>query len=464
MATPTTPPATPSRAAVDPVTGDFRPGLGLTTKLLLNGLVTVLCAVMVAGTTIWSSMAFSHSLTDVTSAADALSQAAARGEDLTSLTQAMHVAGDEALAAVVRTRWNVVIAVLVACVLIMTPMGMIIVGVRRAIREINESLAALAEGDLTHAPVVTSRDEMGHMAHSLRITLDALAETLRQVSASAARVDEAAGSVDTMSAEVSKAAKDTAGHLERADVACGVALESGRHAAEVVEQMTDSRGRIAQAAGSSTAITDQAVDEVTTTVTTIEQLGASSATIGQVIDTISAISEQTNLLALNATIESARAGEAGKGFAVVAGEVKNLAAQTGEATEDVAQRIGQIQSDTEAAVQAIRSIATTAGNIRASQDEITTVVDEQGRVSERLAELLEEALRSTQASAGLVDETSSIAAHFGTNATRMQESSGDLRTEATPLTDLVGRFRVRGPRPGRHAGPGRPSAADGVAG
>ena len=57
--------------------------------------------------------------------------------------------------------------------------------------------------------------------------------------------------------------------------------------------------------------------------------------VGAVADQIQAIAKQTNLLALNATIEAARAGEAGKGFAVVAGEVKQLAGQTSNATQEV---------------------------------------------------------------------------------------------------------------------------------
>ncbi len=67
--------------------------------------------------------------------------------------------------------------------------------------------------------------------------------------------------------------------------------------------------------------------------------------IGVTLNIIGEISSSTNLLALNASIEAARAGEAGKGFAVVATQVGNLANNTKESLEQVANVIENVQQN-----------------------------------------------------------------------------------------------------------------------
>jgi len=116
-------------------------------------------------------------------------------------------------------------------------------------------------------------------------------------------------------------------------------------------------------------------------------LGRSSAEIDKVVRVITGIAEQTNLLALNATIEAARAGEAGKGFAVVANEVKELARETAQATEEVSSRVAAIQGDVQNVVGALASIRDIVERINETQHLIGGVLTEQAAVTRSIVEL-----------------------------------------------------------------------------
>jgi methyl-accepting chemotaxis protein len=91
------------------------------------------------------------------------------------------------------------------------------------------------------------------------------------------------------------------------------------------------------------------------------------ADIGKVVKLIRGVADQTDLLALNATIAAARAGEAGCGFAVVAGEVKELAAETARATQDVDAKVTAIQEQVERVVDARAQISGVVGRINETQ-------------------------------------------------------------------------------------------------
>ena len=86
----------------------------------------------------------------------------------------------------------------------------------------------------------------------------------------------------------------------------------------------------------------------------VEDVDKDSKDISSIVDTITEIANQTNLLALNASIEAARAGESGKGFTVVAEEVKKLAEQTSQFTNEIRDKVNSIQARSNSAVSSMQ--------------------------------------------------------------------------------------------------------------
>lgn len=148
---------------------------------------------------------------------------------------------------------------------------------------------------------------------------------------------------------------------------------------------------ISSNANDAARVASEATEAARATTDTVEKLGRSSKEIDEVVRTITGIAEQTNLLALNATIEAARAGESGKGFAVVAGEVKDLAAETAKATDEITSKIAKIQEDTEGAVAAMHRISEIISQINDFQTTIAAAVEEQTATTNEMSRSVAEA-------------------------------------------------------------------------
>ncbi|GAA0450058.1 hypothetical protein Ade02nite_59160 [Paractinoplanes deccanensis] len=353
------------------------------------------------------------------------------------------VAGESFDATVDRTRTEVLIAfaasVVLAAALALIAAQMIV----RPLRKVSGVLDAMAEGDLTRDADVDQRDEVGHMAESLRRATTSVRTAMGDLSAQAKALDEAAASLAVTSSESSASSQEGARQAAAVAASAEVMSSNIQTVAAGAEEMGASIREISQSATQAAQVATQAVDITAATSAAMARLGDSSAEIGTVVKAITAIAEQTNLLALNATIEAARAGESGKGFAVVAAEVKDLAQETAKATEDISRRVAAIQADTTGAITAIEQISETIAQINDFQTTIASAVEEQTVTTNEMSRSVAEAASAGGEVAGTIGDVATSVRATTAGVDEAHQAAGRLTRMSAELQELVSRFTIR---------------------
>ncbi len=337
-----------------------------------------------------------------------------------------------------------------------------LVGIGRPIGIIAELVRRLAAGDLgAEIPYRSREDEIGAIANAVQIFKESALEKERltgvakQEAEKQARrraslealigvferkariiLDSFAAAALAMSSTAEGLSATAAETSERGTSVAAASEEASanvRSVAAAARQLGASIDEISRQAGQSSRIAEQAKVAAQCVTTDVETLSDSACAIGNVVSLIADIAGQTNLLALNATIEAARAGESGKGFAVVASEVKGLAAQTAQATEQIAVQIGNVQSATANAVASIRLINTTIEQVNDIANAITAALQQQSTATQEIDQNVDQAAFAAQEVSTNINGVAEAVDRTEQSASAVLDAAGNLKAELLSL-------------------------------
>ncbi|AWN38511.1 methyl-accepting chemotaxis protein [Methylobacterium radiodurans] len=344
--------------------------------------------------------------------------------------------------------------------------------VTRPVLGLAEAMARVARGEHTAIPGRDRGDEIGSMARALEVVRDAAAG---KAELEAQARDQARSQIDhgqrleagidafreAVQGSLAGLARDTDTMQATARTLSGIAARSATEAsaatassistahnvtavAGATEELSSSIQEIARQVEGATGVVRRGAAMGERSAEQVDHLSQSAARIGAVVATVQAIASQTNLLALNATIEAARAGEAGRGFAVVAAEVKELANQTAQATEEIVGYVAEIQASTRAAVEGIHALTGVMREIDGVTVAVAGSIDQQDSAAREIASSIGSAASGTDTLARAMrlatqaaDETQGAAGSMLTVSDSLGQQSRAIEQQVRAFLDAL---------------------------
>lgn len=231
-------------------------------------------------------------------------------------------------------------------------------GIISPLKSVSNAANRIASGDLTGDIDDDDRtDEIGLMMQTmqkmninLREQTRGIFEGINVLASSTSQVSATAKQLAASAQETLTSVSETTVTMEEVKQTSRIASQKATMVSEVSNnavQISDS-GR--KSAEEFFAIMGKIREQMDFIANSIVKLSEQSQAIGLIIAAVNDLANQSNLLAVNASIEASKAGEHGKGFTVVAQEVRSLAEQSRDATNQVRLILNDIQKSISGAV------------------------------------------------------------------------------------------------------------------
>lgn len=298
------------------------------------------------------------------------------------------------------------------------------------LNDIRLALQALSNGDLTYRMQTGDDGIFAEIRDAVNATSQSIAESIGQIEESSRLINES-------TTEVADAASALAQRTERSAATLEETAEAIQALSAHVANSADLAGNANKRAAEIQKMAEEGKEIVNATVTAIHEIHTSAAAISKTITLIDDITFQTNLLALNAGVEAARAGEAGRGFAVVASEVRDLAAKSSDAAQEISALINASQQQVK---NGVAMVDQTGKALNSIADGVTSIAGQIGEISNSTTQQSNSISEINLATKQLDQTTQENAAMFEqTTATSMA-----LKHEAQILARIVAAFRTEG--------------------
>ena len=334
--------------------------------------------------------------------------------------------------------------------------GMLFWSINDALRRIIGYLERLTNGDLTQPIVAKRNNEISTIIRSIsslqttmRDIICQLTQTSEQVALESRQLHVNAGKIASGAEEVASQTNNVAVASEEMSATSGDIAQNCLSAAENSNRASETARDGAEVVKKNICGMERIASRVRDAARTVEELGARSDQIGQIIGTIEDIADQTNLLALNAAIEAARAGEQGRGFAVVADEVRALAERTTRATREIGAMIKAIQNETKGAVAAMDEGVSevergTESSVKSGEalEMIMAQINDVSMQVNQIATAAEEQSATTSEISTNISQITNVVQSTVRTANETAAASSQLSKEAEYLQQLVGNFKL----------------------
>lgn len=328
--------------------------------------------------------------------------------------------------------------------------------IRRPLLEAESLVQAVIRGDLSQRieleggiEVRRLGDALTEMIKTIRGQADQILEGLNILSESTSQIASTGTQLAMSTSKASAAVSQTSSTVEEVKQAARLAGEKAKHVAESARKTVKTAASGTQATEDTIERMNLIKDQMESIAETVVKLSEQSQAIEEIVGAVQDLADQSNLLAVNASIEAARAGDQGKGFSVVAHEIKSLADQSREATE----QIRVILDDTRKWVSAVVMATEQGGKA------VDAGVEQSVLAGEAIRALAESVTASSQAAsvidaqseqqvtgvdqvAGAIGNIDSVMRQNLEAASQLEGAAGRLKELGASLRELVQRYKA----------------------